>query len=217
MDFQTARHNMIEQQIRTWEVLDPTVLDLLSQVHREEFIPEKYQNLALADARIPIGHGQTTLTPKSEARILQAVQIKPDEQILEVGTGCGYFTALLASSGQHVTSIEIFEELSDSASKKLSEHGYQNVTIIHDDIFQSLPSQSSYDVITLTGSMWHENPAFKNALKIGGRLFQIIGQSPVMEAVLLTRISEDAWHMESLFETDIAALIGAEKKTEFQL
>lgn len=217
MDFQTARANMIEQQIRTWEVLDPVVLQLLSDVHREEFMPETYKQLALADTRIPLGHGQTTLTPKTEARIVQAVQVKTDDEILEVGTGCAYLTALLANLGRHVTTIEFYQDLSDSAVNTLSAQGYNNVTITQGSVFDSMPAESSYDVIVLTGSMWRENVNFKKSLKLGGRLFQIIGQSPVMEAVLVTRNTEHSWHEESLFETDVTTLIGAEKKQEFTL
>lgn len=216
MDLQIARQNMIEQQIRTWDVLDPVILELLAEVPREGFIPEEYLNLSYVDTQIPIGHGQTTLQPKIEARILQAVNISQKDTVLEVGTGCGYLTALMAKLGKQVRSIEYFQDLSDSAANVLSENGFKNIQLEQGDIFQSMPANSSYDVIVLTGSMARENTLFAEALKPEGRLFQIIGQSPVMEALLLTRKDNNSWHRESLFETDVTALIGAEEKPSFE-
>lgn len=217
MDFHLARQNMIEQQIRTWEVLDPTVLAQLSEIHREDFIPDEYKNLALSDCRIPLGHDQTTMTPKTEARILQSVKVKSDDSILEIGTGCGYLTALLAGSGKHVTTLEYYKDLSEAAGNILTSQGFDNITLQHTDVFDSMPGPESHDVIIITTSMPKQNPIFAHALRPGGRLFQIIGQSPVMEALLLTRNDENAWHKESLFETDIPPLIGSDEPTAFQL
>lgn len=217
MDFEQARENMIEQQIRTWEVLDLGVLDLLSSIPRENFIPEKYRELALADTEIPIGHEQVTLSPKIEARIIQALQIQPEETILEIGTGCGYLTALMARSGQQVTSLELFSDLSESAKKKLNNNEISNVEVICEDGLQNPPAASQYDVIVLGGSLPYMIDAFSHALKPGGRLFTVIGESYVMEAQLITKIQEDNISTESLFETQIPTLIGAPRNQQFKL
>ncbi len=216
MDVDIARHNMIEQQIRSWEVLDPAILELLPEVPREEFVPKDFKNLAFADTNIDLGHGQVMMTPKTEARILQSLQIKSSDIVLEIGTGSGYLTALLAKLGQNITSYEYFADISSQAKTNLELQSINNVNLINKDIFQDMPTESSFDVIVITGSMCQENVIFNNALKIGGRLLQIIGQPPVKEAILLTRNGEESWRTESIFEMDIAPLIGAEEKPSFQ-
>ncbi len=217
MDFNQARENMIEQQIRTWDVLDVNVLDLLSSLAREDFVPENFRDLALADTEIPIGHGEVTLAPKIEARILQALQIKPDETILEIGTGCGYLTALLAKSAQYVTSIELHDDLGKLAKEKLEQKNIKNVNIITEDALKNFPSPSEYDIIVLTASLPYMIDAFPAALKPGGRLFAIVGESPVMEAQLVTKIDDENIAAESLFETRIPSLVGAPRKQVFKL
>lgn len=216
MDFKQARFNMIEQQIRTWEVLDQEVLDLLNEIHREEFIPESYQNLALADTAIPIGHGQTTMAPKFEARILQSLDIKPDESVLEIGTGCGYFTALLASSAKQVKSIDIFPDFIDAAREKLAKTGLTNIELESSDAFTLLDNQERYDVLVFTASLPTMDERFLSLLNDQGRLFVIIGDSSAMEARLYTKQNDSSWSYESLFETVLPVLIGAQQKDAFE-
>jgi len=217
MNFEQARQNMIEQQIRTWEVLDHRILDLLEQVHREDFVPPAYRNLALADVRIPIGHDEVTMTPKVEARILQSVAIQPHEQVLEIGTGCAYFTALLASSGQHVTSVDIYKSFTQEAFAKLQSHSLTNITLETGDASRGWGKDIPYDAIILTGSLPVMNPVFQQQLKPGGRLFVITGTDPVMEAHLITRVGDQEWRDESLFETNIPPLINAVRPEPFKL
>lgn len=208
---------MIEQQIRTWEVLDQAILDLLAEIHREDFVPVEYRQLALADIQIPLAHKQVTMTPKVEARLLQALDIKPTDKILEIGTGCAYLTALLARTGHHVFSVDIFPEFTGEAKTKLARHGIHNVTLETGDATRGWAQHAPYDVIVLTGSLPVLESCFQKQLNIGGRLFVIVGTSPVMEALLITRIGENEWSTESLFETDIPALAGTKISTEFKL
>ncbi len=208
---------MIEQQIRTWEVLDQNVLDLIARVRREDFIPEEYRLLAFADTSLPIGHDQVTMPPKVEARMLQALDIKPEDHILEIGTGCAYMTALLASAGRYVTSVDIFAEFTHTASIKLSRHAINNVTLQTGNAIKGWPGHAPYDVIAVTGSLPEITNCFREQLKIGGRLFVIIGTTPVMDARLITRIGENEWSQESLFETDLPPLIGIQQTPVFRL
>jgi protein-L-isoaspartate(D-aspartate) O-methyltransferase len=216
MDIEQARLNMIEQQIRTWEVLDPDVLDLLNEVHREEFIPESYKNLAFADTFIPIGHEQTTMTPKLEARLLQSLDIKSSESVLEIGTGCGYLTTLLASSANSVTSIELFLDLIESAKNKIANTGLANVELECKDAYTLFEQSTKYDVIVLTASLPTMDERFLSLLNDNGRLFVIIGESPAMEACVFTKQDDSSCSCESLFETDLPALIGVEQKNTFE-
>lgn len=217
MNFEQARFNMIEQQIRTWEVLDQTVLDLISEIHREDFVPVEYRQLALADIQIPLAHKQVTMTPKVEARLLQVLNIQKTDKILEVGTGCAYLTALLARTGQHVISVDIYPEFTGEAKTKLARHGIHNVTLETGDAIKGWAQHAPYDVIVVTGSLPVLGTCFQEQLITGGRLFVIIGTSPVMEALLITRIGKNEWSTESLFETDIPALTGAALPQEFKL
>jgi len=217
MNFEQARFNMVEQQIRTWEVLDQHVLDLISEIHREDFVPVEYRQLALADVQLPLAHQQVTMMPKVEARLLQALDIKKTDKILEIGTGCAYLTALLARSGQHIISVDFFPEFTGEAKTKLTRHGINNVTLETGDAIKGWAQHAPYDVIVVTGSLPVLDPCFQKQLDIGGRLFVIVGTSPVMEALLITCIGENEWSTESLFETDIPALAGAQISTEFKL
>ena len=216
MDFELARFNMIEQQVRTWEVLDQRVLDLLAVVHREDFIPEPFRKLALADVNIPLAHDQVTMTPKVEARLLQALDISAGDKILEIGTGCGYLTALLSRLGREVYSIDIHPDFTESARRKMDELHIANVRLLTGDGTDGWPQFAPYDVIVVTGSLPELNPAIERQLAIGGRMFVIIGESPVMEATLVTRVGEEAWSRESLFETDLPPLVGAKKTAAFR-
>ena len=216
MDFEQARFNMIEQQIRTWEVLDQKVLDLIEELHREDFIPEAYKQLALADINIPLAHGEVTMTPKLEARVLQALAVNPGDEILEIGTGCSYFTALLAKAGGTVHSVDIYPEFTERARALLAGHGLDNVQLYTGDALYGWPAGAPYDVIAVTGSVPSLLIEYQQQLNPGGRLFVIVGESPIMDAVLITRTGRDEWSRESLFETDLPPLVGAAKKTHFQ-
>ena len=216
MDLQQARLNMIEQQIRPWEVLDQKVLNLLNEIYREEFIPDAYQDLCFTDTRLPIGHEQTTMTPKIEARVLQSLTINPEDSVLEIGTGCGYLTALLAKSAKHVRSIDIFPDFIDSVKAKIAKTELTNIELENCDAYSIFEQSAKYDVIVLTASLPTMDDRFLNLLNDGGRLFVIIGESPVMEACVFTRQSDSSWSQESIFETDLPALIGAEHKETFK-
>lgn len=217
MDFEKARQNMIEQQVRTWEVLNQDVLDLLADVHREDFVPAAYRRVALADVCIPIGHDEITMTPKTEARLLQSLLLSPEDRVLEIGTGCGYLTALLGKSARSVISIDIYEDFTRSTAEKLAAHQIHNVQLETGDAVSGWPEQGPYDAIAVTGSVPVLTHDFQSQLSIGGRLFVIVGESPVMEARLITRIGEQEWASESLFETDIPPLIGAPRQEHFTL
>jgi protein-L-isoaspartate(D-aspartate) O-methyltransferase len=214
MNIEQARFNMIEQQIRTWDVLDPTVLDLLHRVPREDFVPTAYRGLAFADLEIPLGHGQSMLSPKLEARMLQALDLKKTDTVLEIGTGSGYMTALLASLAGHVYSIELRQEFSRDASSKLAAHGITNVTLEIGDGARSWDA-GSYDAIVLTGSMPVLPDEFQQHLKPGGRLLAIVGEAPAMEAVLVTCVSASTYRRTVLFETSVPALENAPQAEQF--
>ena len=217
MNFEQARFNMIEQQIRPWEVLDQRVLDLLSEVPREDFVPPQYRNLALVDMNLPLGHEQLMMSPKLEARVLQAVNVQPDETVLEIGTGSGYMTALLASLAKQVVSIEIIPEFIRSAQVKLADHGFTNVSLEEGDAAKGWTLEAPYDVIVVTGSLPVLPSAFKQSLRIGGRLFAVVGDSPSMEAMLIARLGEQQWSEEAIFETDLPPLLNAVKPEKFEL
>ena len=217
MNMEQARFNMIEQQIRTWDVLDPAILSLLGRVRREDFVPLAYRKLAFADINIPLGHGQVMMQPKLEARLVQALEIKPDDLILEVGTGSGFLTALLASLGKQVYSVDIFAEFAAAARQRLSAHGLSNFTLETGDAARGWDGHGPYDVIAVTGSLPVYSGEFQDNLKVGGRLFVITGTAPAMGAWLITRRSQDEWITESLFETEVSALLNAPQPPAFVL
>ena len=210
-----AHYNMIEQQVRPWDVLDEKILETLKQINREAFVPDAYKKLAYADTAIPLGKGQYMLHPILEGRILQSLAIQPMDTILEVGTGSGFLTACLAHLGYTVTSIEIDESLSQTAAEKLVEQGILNVSLYVDDATSTDNINQQYDVIAITGAMYELPLAYKQALKPGGRLFVITGEAPTMEARLITRTGDDSWSDQMLFETELKALIHAEKGKQF--
>jgi protein-L-isoaspartate(D-aspartate) O-methyltransferase len=217
MDFVRARENMIKQQLRTWEVLDGQVLQVIGSVPREDFVPEGFRELAYADHEIPLAHDQVMMAPKVEARLLQAVDIQPLDTVLEIGTGSGYLTALLARRARHVFSVDIFSDFTDAAGERLSGHGVVNVTLETGDAARGWSRHAPYDVIVVTGSLPVVDQAIPSSLKPGGRLFVIAGQSPVMEAMLITRVGESEWIREALFETDLPALLNAPEPSRFVL
>lgn len=213
---ETARFNMIEQQIRTWEVLDPTVLQLLNDIPREQFVPAAYQGLAFADLEIPIGHGQLMLSPKLEGRLLQALSIKHSDHVLHVGTGTGYLTALLAKLAKDVVSVEIEPALSVLAAQHLKAQQIQNVTLEVGDAAHGWSQQVPYDVIVFGASSPVEPDNVRQQLAIGGRLLIVLGSAPVMRATLIQRISEHGFREDVLFETCIAPLTNAIQAQPFQ-
>lgn len=214
MDIEQARFNMIEQQIRPWDVLDMHVLNVIQSVPREDFVSESQKNLAFADMEIPIGHGQVMMSPKVEARMLQALAISLDDKILEIGTGSGFITACLAKMGKHVTTCEYFEELSSTATARL-QHQADNIDFLTGDVFNLLDTLGSYDVIAITGSIPEQLNNFPRLLNTNGRLFCITGQAPVMTAKLITNVAENSYREESLFETVIPPLLSTSTEKVF--
>ena len=215
MDMEQARFNMIEQQIRPWEVLDPEVLDALAAVKREDFVPAAYQLLAFADIELPIGNGQTMLQPRIEARILQELAVKNTDIVLEVGGGSGYMAALLASKAEYVYSVEIDPALAETARSNLQRAGVANVSIETGDASAGWPAQGPYDVIVVSGSLPEAPEELLQQLKVGGRLAAFIGEAPVMQARLTTRTDEKAFNTINLFETLIAPLNTSKRRQRF--
>ncbi len=215
MDLEKVRFNMIEQQIRPWDVLDDTVLNLLQRVKREEYVPETYRAMALMDLEIPLGHGESMLSPKVEARLVQELHIKPTDKVLEVGTGSGYMTALLASLAKQVHSVEIVPELSQAAADKLAAHSISNVTLEVGDAACGWQKHAPYDVIVVTGSLPVLSREFIAQLNPGGRLLAFVGTSPAMEAQLTRVIEPGVTDTEVIFETDVRALKNAPQPTQF--
>ena len=216
MDFEQARANMIEQQIRTAGVLDTRLLDVLYEVRREDFVPEEYRDFAFADMEIPLGFGASMLTPKLEARIVQEVSIKRDDVVLEVGTGSGYMTALLARLAKHVYSVEIVPELSRAAAAKLAAYGFTNVTLEIGDAASGWNKHAPYDVIVITNSLPVLPPAFRDSLSPGGRLFVVIGDAPAMKATLIANLTKESHRTTHLFETRIPPLKNAPQPDRFK-
>jgi len=215
MDTEQARFNMVEQQIRTWEVLDPEVLDLLFTVRREEFVPPAYRMLAFADLEIPLPGGQRMWTPKMEARVLQELKLVAGETVLEIGTGSGYLTALMASLNARVTSVEIDERLSAAAQPKLVRAGLTQVELAVGDGARGWGRQS-YDAIVLTGSTPILPDAFVKQLKPGGRVFAVVGEAPAMAARMMRWVAAGSVTEEDLFETVIEPLANAFSPSRFR-
>ena len=214
-NFELARHNMIEQQIRPWEVLDQQVLDTLAQLPREDFVPDRYRNLAFSDVAIPLGHGEFMLKPNVEARILQALALRPTDQVLEIGTGSGYLTAGLARLAGAVVSVDIVPDFVEAARRQLKAHGFDNVALYVGDAGCGW-GERRYDAIAVTGSVPTVAEVWRQSLNLGGRLFIVAGQSPAMEALLITRIGEQEWLQESLFETELLPLRNAAAPKTFE-
>lgn len=215
MDIERARFNMIEQQIRPWEVLDPRVLNLLSEIPREAFVPEEYRHLAFSDIQIPIGHGEVMMQPKVEARLVQALALRRQDRVLEVGTGSGFVTALLARLALQVISVEINPPFTAQASKRLAEQGLSNITLETGDGSAGWDRRAPYDAILLTGSVPVLPDAFLQQVAPDGRLVAIVGRLPVMEAVLHERIGDSGWRTTSLFDTALPPLRGADTRQAF--
>ena len=216
MNFEQARTNMVEQQIRTWEVLDQAVLDLLYAVPREDFVPPSCRTLAFVDMEIPIGDGEKMMAPKLEARIVQEAAPGKGERVLEVGTGSGYLTALLAHRAAHVHSVEIRPALAAFGRANLERHGADNVTLEIGDAARGWPTRAPYDLIVLTGSTPVLPKALLEQLSPGGRLFAVVGEDPVMVARLVTCSAPGAFRSVELFDTVLAPLANAEHPPRFR-
>ena len=216
MNLEQARANMVEQQIRPWEVLDPGVLELLYAVPREAFVPPALRNLAFADLELPIGEGEKMMAPKIEARILQALALRKTERVLEVGTGSGYFTALLARCAAHVHSLEIRPGLAAFGRANLERHGAENVTLEVGDGSRGDPKHAPYDAIVLTGSTPVLPAALREQLLPGGRLFAVVGEAPIMVARMVTCTAPGSFATVDLFDTVLAPLVNAEQAPRFR-
>ena len=209
-----ARQQMVEQQIRAWDVLDPRVLDVFSDTPRELYVPPEYVELAFADTEIPLGHGETMMTPTHEGRMLQALEIEPGDRVLEVGTGSGFVTACLARLGQSVISIDIHADFIEAARPKFDQAGIDNVELVEMDAMRELPD-GPFDAVAVTGSVEKFDPRFVDVLAPGGRLFIVVGAGPAMEAKIITRSAEHDWHGESVFETDLKPLVNGALPPQF--
>jgi len=211
-----SRFNMVEQQIRPWDVLDPKVLELFKQVPRENFVPKQFKGLAFADIEVPLGEGQQMLSPKIEGRILQALAIKPADKVLEIGTGAGYLTALMAKQAKQVDSIELHAKLSAQAAKNLAAEKIKNVSLIVGDGTEGLAAKAPYDVIVFTGALSiPPSQQLEAQLAVGGRMFFVVGEPPAMEAMLVERIASDIFKRDALFETCLPLLANAPKEKRF--
>jgi protein-L-isoaspartate(D-aspartate) O-methyltransferase len=213
-DVEFARRQMIDQQVRAWDVLDEQVLETLASVPRELFVPPAYRDVAFADTEIPLGHGQAMFSPQLEGRCLQALAIQRDDDILEIGTGSGFFAACLARIGRRVRTLEFHEDLAVAADGALRSYSVTNVTVESVDA-SKLPAEPQYDVIAVTASLPVYDGRFARALKPGGRLFVVVGAGAVMTAQLVTRVGEDQWARDELFETSIVPMIHATRPDAF--
>lgn len=216
MNFEEARKQMVGQQIRGWDVLDTDVVDVMSRLPRERFVPEQYRNLAYADSEIPIGHGQIMLRPSVQGRTLQAAQVQHGERVLEIGTGTGYLSACLAALGGEVRSLEYHEDLANAAKKSLNAAGTEGVVVVREDAHTLDADGAEYDVIIVTGSLPEADSSFMRRLALGGRLVWFLGQAPAMRAELVTRVEDEEWRREGLFETVVPPLIGTEPVRKFE-
>ena len=220
MDFDQARFNMIESQIRTWDVLDQAVLDAVATVKREHFVPDRYRELAFADMQIPLRSapsdpGEVMLSPKLQARMLQELTLSSTDTVLEIGTGSGYVTALLSRLVRRVVSIEIVAEFTERAQGNLQVINASNVELEVGDGANGWEAMAPYDAILLTGSVPVLPESFKAQLTRGGRLLAVIGEEPVMTATLVTRVTDTDYGMSGLFETCIPTLRNVRRPTRF--
>lgn len=215
LNVEFARRQMIDQQIRAWEVLDERVLDAMSRVRREAFVPLAHRDLAFADMAVPLSHGQAMLPPKLEGRILQALAVQPGDRALEIGTGSGHFAACLGRLATRVRSIEIVPELARMATERLYEQGAHNVSVETGDGLRLAGPEGAYEAIALSGSLPVYDERFERLLAEGGRLFAIVGSGPMMEARLVTRVGPGEWMHESLFETSAPPLVHAPEAPRF--
>jgi protein-L-isoaspartate(D-aspartate) O-methyltransferase len=219
MNIEQARFNMIEQQIRPWEVLDQSVLALLAIVRREDFVPPAYKALAFVDTELPLreggARGQSMFSPRLEARLLQDLAVARHEQVLEIGAGSGHMAALLAHKAQQVTTFEIVPELARMAEANLRRAAVMNARVVEGDGSRGLPDQAPFDVILLSGSVASVPQHLLEQLKVGGRLAAIVGFEPVMRATLVTRVGDEGFRSVELFDTVAPRLLGFDEPTRF--
>jgi len=214
-DFETARFNMVAQQIRPWEVIDERVLDVLQTVPRERFVDPEYTGLAFADVAVPIGENQSMMKPVQEARMLQALNVQPGETVLEIGTGSGFVTACLARLGGTVTSYEIFEGLAEKARQRLEQVDHQTIEQVVGDALHASLAPGTFDVVAVTGSLPVYPKNLEELLRPGGRLFAVVGEAPAMQAMLVTRGETGEIWRENLFETVLPPLENAPQPDHF--
>ncbi len=214
MNTNFARRQMVEQQVRAWDVLDADILNLLIETPREQFVPSGFESLAFADTEIPIGHGQRMMTPTLEGRVLQSLKITKTDSVLEIGTGSGFLTACIAKLADSVTSIDVHEDFLEAASANLEDSGISNFELTVMDATQRLP-EGEFDAIVITGSMQVLDPRYGLALKPKGRLFVVVGHRPTMDARLLRRTSDSSWLTKSLFETELDPLVNSAQPPQF--
>jgi len=206
MNTDFARQQMVNQQVRGWNVYNERVLEMLRELPREHFVPAGFESLAFADTAIPLGHEQCMMTPTIEGRVLQALGLQGGENVLEIGTGSGFMTACLAKLSAHVTSVDIYDDFVKSARNKLEAEGIDNVELMQMDATQELPD-GEFDAIAVTGSIQTFDPRYVEALSSRGRLFVVVGNEPAMEAKLIERTNDHDWQTISLFETDLPPLV----------
>ncbi len=206
MNTDYARLQMVNQQVRGWNVYDERVLAMLRELPREHFVPDGFESLAFADLAIPLGHGEHMMTPTIEGRVLQALGLRGGETVLEIGTGSAFMTACLAKLSAQVTSVDIYDDFIESARRKLEAEGIENVKLMQMDATQELPA-GEFDAIAVTGSIQAFDPRYVEGLAPNGRLFMVVGEAPVMEAKLIERTNDHDWHTISLFETDLPPLV----------
>lgn len=216
MNIEQARFNMVEQQIRPWNVLDADVLSLLSVVKREDFVPVAYKAMAFTDMEIPLGQGQCMLAPRVEARLLQDLAVKKHEKVLEIGAGSGYMTALLAHRAQHVVALEINPELAAMARTNLAKAGIHNAEVQLLDGSQGAPAEAPFDAIVLNGSVAEVPPALLAQLKVGGRLIAVVGNEPMMYTTLITRTSDTNFTSSQVWDTVIPRLLNFPEPSQFK-
>ncbi|PMS15831.1 protein-L-isoaspartate O-methyltransferase [Trinickia dabaoshanensis] len=216
MNIEQARFNMIEQQIRPWDVLDQDVLNLLSVVKRENYVPAAYREIAFADLEVPLPAGEHMLFPRVEARILQELAVKKHETVLEIGAGSGYMAALLAHRARHVLTVDIKPELAELAKRNLAENGVTNAEVATGDGARGWPASAPYDVICVSGGLPVLPQEMLEQLKIGGRLAAFVGTAPVMKAQIITRVDEKQFRVADVFETYIEPLINAVQPPRFK-
>ncbi len=217
LDFERARFNMIEQQVRPWEVLDPRVLEAMGRVRREDFVPARFRKLAFADVEIPLEHGESMTKPVVQGRILQALDVQPDDSVLEIGAGSGYLTACLAHLGREVVAIERHPDFAERIRARMAEGGLANVRVESGDALAGWSPGRTFDAIAVEAAVDEVPSRFVDWLAPGGRLFVVRGRAPAMEAVLLRRLADGSIVTESLFETEIPYLHGAEPAQRFAL
>lgn len=215
LDFERARFNMVEQQVRTWDVLDARVLAALREVRREDFVPQRYRKLAFADVALPLENGDSMMKPVVEGRTLQGLDVQPGDAVLEVGTGSGFLTACLAWLGREVTSVEVHAATAERARARLTAAGRANARVETADAMLDFEPGLEFDCVCATGAVYEIPEKFKRWLRVGGRLFAVRGEAPAMQAVLVTRTGENDFRELPLFETELAYLINAAPPKRF--